>query len=76
MEDKIKFLDRAAYDELCDQVRHVVTDMKAYDDLTEKVTAVIFDLAESLKTKRKELVSRVQRLERLIDNVLKVPNDG
>lgn len=50
-----KLINKDAYDDLCDQVRHVATNVKFFENVKEQEEIV-----------REELVARVGRLEKLI----------
>jgi len=67
---EILTISKKEYNGLCDSLRHLLTLSKKIDKRSDKLHDVINDLNDELKEERKQLVSRVQAIEILIDSLI------
>jgi len=62
-------ISKEEYNNLCDLLRHLLTLSKKVDKRSNKLHEVISNLNDELREERKALVSKVQSLETIINNL-------
>lgn len=67
---EILAISKKEYNSLCDSLRHLLTLSKKIDKRSDKLHEVIGNLNDELREERKQLVSRVQAIETLIDSLI------
>lgn len=67
---EILAISKKEYNSLCDSLRHLLTLSKKIDKRSDKLHEVINNLNDELREERKQLVSRVQAIETLIDKLI------
>lgn len=67
---EILAISKKEYNSLCDHLRHLLTLSKKIDKRSDKLHDVIVNLNDELREERKQLVSRVQMIETLVDKLI------
>ena len=68
-------VSKKEYDRLCDLLRHLLTLSKKIDRRSDKLHEVIVNLNDELREERKSLVSKVQEVESIINQLI-LKGDG
>ena len=69
-------ISKEEYNKLCDLLRHLLTLSKKVDKRSNKLHEVISNLNDELREERKALVSKVQSLETIINNLRRDNNES
>ena len=69
MKHKFARVNRKDYDNLCHDVRHLVSEVGRFDIRSDKYYRVIQDLALELNESRKTLVAKIHKLEKELNDL-------